>query len=64
MYKNQSIIIADTAGLKKDLNGRIERESYQDTIKTIKFANVVILMVDSQLGLTNEDLRIANLVGT
>jgi GTPase len=62
MYKNQSIILSDTAGLKEDLNGRIERQSYEDTLRTIKFSNVVILMVDAQKGLSNHDVKIATMI--
>src|SRR5690349_13042956 len=62
MYKNKSILIADTAGLKKDLNGKIEKDSYKDSLRTIKFANVVILMVDTNHGLSNEDIKIASMI--
>ncbi len=45
MYKDYSLLLADTAGLKTERNGRIEKLSYEDTLRTIKYSNVVILMV-------------------
>ena len=48
LYKERPILLADTAGIRKDrfLTNRIEKESHRDTLRTIQFANVVILVVD------------------
>jgi GTP-binding protein len=59
------ILIADTAGLrkKKHISGdRVQTLSHEDTMRTIKYANVVCLLVDAQEPLTAEDLDIAQLI--
>jgi GTP-binding protein len=63
LYKDQAILLADTAGMRKDkyLTNKIERESNKDTLRTIQYSNVVILVVDAQQPLTNDDLQIARM---
>jgi GTPase len=64
MFENKSILLADTAGLrkKKYIDNRIEKSSLRETKKTIDYSNTVILVVDAQMPLTHEDLQIASMV--
>ena len=64
LFENKSILLADTAGLrkKKYIDNRIEKSSLKDTKKTIDYSNTVILVVDAQMPLTLEDLQIASMV--
>lgn len=61
MYQNRNILICDTAGLRKDkyVDNKIEEDSLSDSLRTIKYANVIILVVDSNGELTQQDLTIA-----
>lgn len=63
-YKNHSLKLIDTAGLRKRANvtKSLEKLSTGDTIGSIKFANTVILMLDSTIALEHQDLSIANYV--
>lgn len=61
-YKNYNLKIVDTAGLRKKSNIKesLEKLSTRATIDSIKFANTVILMLDSTVALEQQDLSIAN----
>lgn len=63
-YKNHNLKLVDTAGLRKRANvtKSLEKLSTGDTIGSIKFANTVILMLDSTIALEQQDLSIANYV--
>ena len=63
-YKGNHLKLIDTAGLRKRANVTkdLEKLSTGDTISSIKFANTVILMLDSTIALENQDLSIANYV--
>jgi GTP-binding protein len=63
-YKDQAIKLIDTAGLRKRANVKqsLEKLSTGDAIGSIKFANTVVLMLDSTIALENQDLTIASYV--
>ncbi|NRB10630.1 MAG: ribosome biogenesis GTPase Der [Rickettsiaceae bacterium] len=63
-YKDYDFSLIDTAGLRRRANvtESLEKMSTGDTISSIKFANVVILMLDALIALENQDLTIANYV--
>jgi GTP-binding protein len=63
-YKDHSLKLIDTAGLRKRANvtKSLEKLSTGDTIGSIKFANTVILMLDATIALEQQDLSIANYV--
>ncbi len=63
-YHGLPVRLIDTAGLRKraKVSDRLERMSAQDTKLAIDFAEVVVLLLDSQLGLEAQDLRIADMV--
>ena len=61
---SQAVRLIDTAGLRKraKVTDKLERLSAADTNLAIDFAEVVILLLDSTLGLEAQDLRIADKV--
>ncbi len=60
----QKFEIYDTAGMrrKSKIDDKIEKLSVADTLNAIKFAEVVILLFDSENAFEEQDLRIADLV--
>ncbi len=63
-YHGEPVRLIDTAGLRKraKVSDKLERMSAADTKLAIDFAEVVVLLLDSTLGLEAQDLRIADLV--
>ena len=60
-YLGRPIRLIDTAGLRRRarINDSLERLSTSDTIRAIRFAHVVVLMIDATEGLDRQDLAIA-----
>lgn len=60
----RSLRIFDTAGLRRRsrIEEKLEKLSVADTLRAIRFAEVVVLMMDSQNRFEEQDLRIADLV--
>jgi GTP-binding protein len=56
--------LIDTAGLRKraKVQDKLEKLSVADTLHSVAFAEVVVLMLDATLGLEAQDLRIADRV--
>ena len=63
-WDGRRVRLHDTAGLRKKgkVNDRLERMSAADTLRAIKFAEVVLLLVDSQKPFEKQDLTLADLV--
>jgi GTP-binding protein len=63
-WKGRAVRLFDTAGLRRKAKvvDRLERMSVEDTLRAIRFANVVILVIDAVQGIEKQDLRIANMV--
>lgn len=63
-YKDQLVTLVDTAGLRKrsNITDSLEKLSASDTIHSIKYANTVVLMLDSTRALEQQDLNIANFI--
>lgn len=61
-YKGKKIRLVDTAGLRKrpKVIDVIEKMSASDTIRAIRLAQIVILVVDAELTLEKQDLKIAH----
>ena len=64
LWKDRDIRLIDTAGLRKRarVQEKLERLSTQDTIRAIRFADVVVLVMDPKEAFEKQDLQIANLV--
>ena len=63
-HNDRKIKIVDTAGLRRRgrITEKVEKLSASDSIRAIKFAQVVILMLDMEQGIEKQDLSIANTV--
>ncbi len=60
-WKGRGIVVLDTAGIrrKKKVNDNIEYYSVTRSLSAVTQADVVILMIDAQEGLTDQDKKIA-----
>lgn len=63
-YKNIPIKLVDTAGLRKrgKIDKTLEKMSVGSTLRSIRYANTVVLMLDATRGLEQQDLTIASLI--
>ncbi|HYG28084.1 MAG TPA: ribosome biogenesis GTPase Der [Caulobacteraceae bacterium] len=63
-WDGRKIRLVDTAGLRRKakVNEKLEKLSTQDTIRSITFAEVVILVMDATHPFETQDLQIADLV--
>ena len=63
-YKGRPVMLIDTAGLRRmaRIDDRLENLSVGDTLRTIRFAHVVVLMIDATSPLEKQDLTIARTV--
>ena len=61
---DRPVRLIDTAGMRKraKVQDKLEKLSVTDTLHSIAFAEVVVLMLDATLGLESQDLRIADRV--
>ena len=60
----RKINLYDTAGMRRraKVQNKLEKLSVGDTLKAIKFADVVVLLMDAQEAFEKQDLQIADLV--
>jgi GTP-binding protein len=60
-FQGRMLRLIDTAGLrrKSKVTGKLEGLSSTDTLRAIKYAQVVVLVIDGTLGLEKQDLTIA-----
>jgi GTP-binding protein len=63
-YAGRRLELVDTAGLRRKsrVADRLEKLSVDDTLRTIRFANVAVLLLDATVMLEKQDLTIARLV--
>ncbi len=63
-WDGQRVRLVDTAGLRRKarVNEGLERLSVQDSLRAIKFAEVVLLVMDADNAFEIQDLQIADLV--
>ena len=63
-YNKQPFCIVDTAGLrrKSKISDAIEKSMISDTLKSIKYSNICILLFDASVGLEKQDLVIARMI--
>ncbi len=64
LWHGRRIELCDTAGLRRrpKVEEKLEKLAVGDTLRTIRFAEVVVLVVDATQGLERQDLTIARLV--
>ncbi len=63
-YKERPIRLVDTAGLRRRprVVGKLEKLSVADTLRAVRFAQVVVLMIDAEAPMEKQDLTIARMV--
>ncbi|CCD95977.1 GTP-binding protein, essential for cell growth [Bradyrhizobium sp. ORS 375] len=63
-HKGRSFRIYDTAGLRRRsrIEEKLEKLSVADALRAVRFAEVVVLMMDAQNRFEEQDLRIADLI--
>lgn len=63
-WSGRPIRLIDTAGMRRRarIEERLERLSVADTLRAVRFAETVILVLDAEMPLERQDLTIANLV--
>ena len=60
-YKDQPIKLIDTAGLRRKarIDAPLEKLSVSDTLRAVKYAQVVVLLLDAEAPMESQDLTIA-----
>ena len=63
-WHGQDFLIYDTAGLRRRarVEGKLEKLSVGNTLEAIRFADVVILLIDADVAFEEQDLRMADLI--
>jgi GTP-binding protein len=63
-WRDHRFRIIDTAGMRKKpkVEGKLEKLSVGDTLRTIRFAEVVVLVLDGEQPLERQDLTIGRMV--
>ena len=63
-YKSQSFCLIDTAGLrrKSKITKILEKDMVSDTLKSIKFSDICILLIDASKKINKQDLIIARMI--
>lgn len=63
-YKDQPIKLFDTAGIRKKarVKEKLEKLSVADGLRAIRFAEVVVLLIDAEIPFEKQDLQLADLV--
>jgi len=63
-FEGRKLRLVDTAGLRRRARvvEKLEKLSTQDTLRSIRFAQVVVLLLDVEEGLEKQDLTIARMV--
>ncbi|HZB90693.1 MAG TPA: ribosome biogenesis GTPase Der [Stellaceae bacterium] len=63
-WQGRAVKLIDTAGLRRrpKVAEKLEKLSVADTLRAIRFAEVVVLVVDAMQGLEKQDLAIAQMV--
>jgi GTPase len=64
LWRGQRLRVHDTAGLRRRsrIAEKLEKLSVADTLNAIRFAEVVIVLIDAQTPFEEQDIRIADLV--
>jgi GTPase len=64
MWRDQRFRVHDTAGLRRRarIEEKLEKLSVADALNAVRFAEVVVLLMDAQKPFEEQDLRIADLI--
>ena len=63
-YKKQTFCLIDTAGLrrKSKISNILEKHMVSDTLKSIKFSDICVLLIDASQNIDKQDLNIARMI--
>ena len=63
-YKKQTFCLIDTAGLrrKSKITKLLEKHMVNDTLKSIKFSDICVLLIDASRNIDKQDLTIARMI--
>ncbi|HUC65513.1 MAG TPA: ribosome biogenesis GTPase Der [Stellaceae bacterium] len=63
-WRERAVRLIDTAGLRRrpKVEEKLEKLSVADTLRAIRFAEVVVLVIDATQGIEKQDLTIAQMV--
>lgn len=63
-WRGRPIKVSDTAGLRRKarVQGKLEKLSVGETLRSIRFAEVVVVMMDATMPFEKQDLQIVDLV--
>lgn len=63
-YKGQAIKLVDTAGIRRKANVHeaLEKLAVNDALRVIRYANVVVVLLDAEIALEKQDLNLIALV--
>ena len=63
-WRGRAVRLIDTAGLRRrpKVEEKLEKLSVADTLRAVRFAEVVVLVVDATQGIEKQDLAIAEMV--
>lgn len=61
-FRGRDLELVDTAGMRRKsrIEDSLEQQSVSDALKTIRFAQVVILVLDAEIALDKQDLTLAD----
>ncbi len=64
VWKDREIKLFDTAGMRRKarINEKLEKMSVADTLRAVRFAEVVIVLLDATIPFEKQDLSIADLI--
>lgn len=63
-YKGRRIKLVDTAGMRRKANvqEQLEKLAVGDALRVIRYANVVIVLIDANIALEKQDLNLVSLI--
>lgn len=63
-YGDKNVRLIDTAGIRKksSIKGKIEKLSVGDSLRSLRYAHIAILMIDATMPFEKQDLSIADLI--
>jgi len=64
VYKGKKLILVDTSGLERKLRNKlqVEKKCEDETLKALKFSQVVVLMIDALKAFQVHDFSIAHYI--
>jgi GTPase len=63
-YDGRTINLVDTAGIRRKarVEGKLEKMAVSDSLRSLQYAEVVVLLLDAQIPFEKQDLALADLV--